>query len=216
MEILKKTVTLEAKLSEQQRALDSLIEENSKEKELHESRINELKTTKEGLEKEIGRNKELLDNIKAELISKNERNKALAQQYDGLLKQQAERLQVQPDIDAVCEALPARRKEREELEGKIKENGMIIAGATAISDLLSKRPNDRDAIISFLRMAKGEARYTPRDEVARQAMIRIMADQGYVSQQTVETIKKGLTRKSRSLTNKQKCGIASPEEGLMI
>jgi chromosome segregation ATPase len=206
VEILNKELSLEIQLLMQKHRLDNLMQAHEKEKESHESRIEELKKEQEGLEKDIKTKRETVEKLNAEVsdISKKRETQsadlnltisALQKQLKDLVNTHADMLQVQPEIDSVSKALPIRRKELEELERKIKEDEMMIAGATAISDFLSKKPSDRDAIITFLRMAMGEASYTRRDELARQAMVGIMVEQGYVSQQTVEKMEKEFKEK---------------------
>jgi len=195
VEILKKTVTLEAKMREQENDLAYSKKANEKLKEEKESLEGEIENKKKSLDDLKTSRIETINKLEIEWTSGRKRNKALEQQYEGLLKKQAERLQVQPDKNLVCEALPRRRKELEELDRKMKEDETIIAGATAISDLLSKRPSDRDAIITFLKMSKGEARYTPSDEMVRQSMVSIMAKEGFVPQQIIDIQKKDYDNK---------------------
>jgi hypothetical protein len=201
LKILKEASSLEAKLQERQRALDSLRRANKEETQSHYQLIKILDRKKEEMEEEIIAKEKTLGELKTaifdttkkleiEFTEGSERMHALEQQVDGLLKRQAEMLRVQPDIDLVCEALPVRRKELEESERKIKENEMLIAGATAISNLLSNKPTYRNAIIQFLQMTKKDTGYTSYDKMGCQAMVRIMAKQGFVQKAELEVIQK--------------------------
>jgi hypothetical protein len=195
VEILKKTVTLEAKVHEQENDFVYLKKTNEKLEEEKESLEGEIEKKKKALDHLRSVGNDTINKLEIEWTNGRKRNKALAQKYDDLLIKQAERLQVQPDIDMICEALPLSKKQLEELERKIKEDETTIAGATAISDLLSKKPSDRDAIITFLKMSKGEARYTPSDEMVRQSMVSIMAKEGFVPQQIIDIQKKDYDNK---------------------
>lgn len=118
-----------------------------------------------------------------------DRRIALERQVDGLLKKQAALLEVQPDIDLVSEALPARKKELERLEQQIKEKEILITAAQAIAGWFAKKPYDRNAVIQWLQLTKQPTAYGPLDELARQTVVKLMAKQGFVPTESLRALK---------------------------
>jgi len=99
-------------------------------------------------------------------------------------------LEVQPDIDLVSEALPARKRELEQLEQQIKEEGTLIAAAHAMAALFAKKPYDRNAVVQWLKLTEHNTAYGPFDELTRQTVGRLMAEQGFVPFENLEALKK--------------------------
>jgi hypothetical protein len=168
----------------------------------HNDRIDTLTHQEIDLRKEIEKKEKTLNEIIAENNKQNTRRDTLKanittleQQVDGLLKTQAERLGTLADIDAVNEALAARKNELTQTETKIEENKPLVMAALVIAALLAKKPTDRDAIIQFLHHTKQDATYRPFDDLARRRIVEVMAEQGYVPKADLEKSNKDAEEK---------------------
>jgi len=102
---------------------------------------------------------------------------------------------VQPDIDLVSEALPDRKKELERLEQQIKEDGTLIAAAKALGVLFAKKSYYRNAVVQWLKLTENYTAYGQIDELIRQTVVRLMAEQGFVPVESLEAVKKNAEKK---------------------
>lgn len=152
VEIPKRTSSLEAELQQKTDQFNQLEYLNELERRSHRKKVEDLEENRGCLEKEIGDKKETLRQLIIKESEQREKNEALAKrakdisdQIDGLLRKQATLLQVQPDIDSVSEALPARKKELEQLEQRLKEKSTWYAATEALAALFAQNSHVRKA-----------------------------------------------------------------------
>ena len=187
VQIIQEAGSLENKLHQ----LKAEIRENqgcqSAEKLIHERVIEKLETTKQVLEKEIGKKEDESERVRGlvnEEMGKLEnlwkKRQALELQVDGLQKMLAERLGVQPDIDIIYETLPDRKNELKELEEKIENKKPILSIAANLESLLQKNPADRKVLINWLKFGGISKEFSSTDEWARRTMNEILAKDNYV------------------------------------
>ena len=92
----------------------------------------------------------------------------------------AKRLEVQPDIDVICDTIPVRKEELKELEEKIEAKMHVISVAVALENLLQKNPSDRKALIKWLEFGGVSKQFESLDEIARQTLTQLLAKEDYV------------------------------------
>lgn len=202
VEILKRTSSLEAELQQKTDRFNQLKYLNGLERRSHREKVEELEENRECLGKEIRDRKETLRQLIIKESEQREKNEALAKRakatglrIDGLIREQATLLQVQPDIDLVSEALPARKKELELLQQKIKEERTLIAVTESIAALFAKKSYDRKAVIQWLQLTKHTKTYGPIDESVRKKMVEVMAEQGFVPTEKLDEVRRDAEKK---------------------
>lgn len=196
VEILKRTSSLEAELQQKTDRFNQLKYLNGLERRSHRKKVEELEETRECLGKEISDKKETLRQLIIKESEQREKNEALAKRakatglrIDGLIREQATLLQVQPDIDLVSKTLPARKKELELLKQKIKEERTLITVTESIAALFAKKSYDRKAVIQWLQLTKHTKTYGPIDESVRKKMVELMAEQGFVPTEKLDAVR---------------------------
>jgi len=199
VQIIEGCGSLEKELSKLKIDKDYNVALHQLEQQTHEKQIKELQSKKEKLENELIEKEDERRTLQKKIIEHMEKitnlmqtRKALELQVDGLQKRLAEMLAVQPDIDAIRSAIPARKEELKDLEEKTNGARPILSVAVALESLLQKSSPDRKVLIRWLEFGGISKSFHASDELARKKITELLAKEGYVPKsehdQTIKTM----------------------------